>query len=56
MVDFAMNNEQEQQHTQYLDKKATIAARIRRALETSGLAGKLTPEHLQTLKRLNEIL
>merc|ERR1711978_214089 len=31
------------------------AARIRGALEASGLAGNLTPEDLQTLKRLNEI-
>jgi len=41
---------------QNVDKqKATTAARIRGALEASGLAGNLTPEDLQTLKRLNEI-
>ena len=31
------------------------AARIRGALEASGLSGNLTTEDLQTLKRLNEI-
>merc|ERR1719320_1134310 len=41
---------------QSVDKqKATTAARIRGALEASGLSGNLTSEDLQTLKRLNEI-
>ena len=35
--------------------KTNTAAKIRTALEASGLAGNLTPEDLQTLKRLNEI-
>lgn len=55
----SLTTEQGQQQTpvdQNLDKqKATTAARIRGALEASGLAGNLTPEDLQTLKRLNEI-
>lgn len=47
---------QQQPVDQNLDKqKATTAARIKGALEASGLAGNLTPEDLQTLKRLNEI-
>ena len=36
-------------------QKTNTAAKIRTALEASGLAGNLTPEDLQTLKRLNEI-
>ena len=36
-------------------QKTNTAAKIRVALEASGLAGNLTPEDLQTLKRLNEI-
>ena len=36
-------------------QKTNTAAKIRTALEASGLAGNLTPDDLQTLKRLNEI-
>ena len=36
-------------------KSTATAARIRGALEASGLSGNLTAEDLQTLKRLNEI-
>ena len=55
----SLTTEQSQQQTPVDQKdkqqKTNTAAKIRTALEASGLAGNLTPDDLQTLKRLNEI-